>query len=162
MHQFHLSIHLRKASERSSSWTLLDGHFPLKMLSNTVDGPAPSVSDDLYSAAAAFAAATSSAILLLATRRLQKGTVMSGEVAVMVTGTKAATDPRMRDDDASKRGTNFRLWVVMEDVKRLLLRVIAKALQLDNVFLPHYRDIATTNSGEGDHGRRSARSRRKL
>jgi hypothetical protein len=51
-------IHLRKASERSSSWTLSDGHFPLKMLSNTVEGPAPSISDDATKQAAAFAAAT--------------------------------------------------------------------------------------------------------
>ncbi len=90
------------------------------MLSNTVGGPAPSVSDDLYSAAAAFAAATSSAILLLATRRLQTGTGMSGEIAATVAGTKAATDPRMRDDDASIRGTNFLLWAVMVDGKQLL------------------------------------------
>jgi hypothetical protein len=88
------------------------------MLSNTVGGPAPSESDDLYSAAAAFAAATSSAILLLATRRLQKGPGMSGEIALA--GTKAATDPRMRDDDASIRGTNFRLWAVMVDEKQLI------------------------------------------
>jgi len=47
-------------------------------------------------------------MLLLVKYRLQFGTG-SGGLAVTVTGAKADADPKIRDDDASSRGTNFRL-----------------------------------------------------
>ena len=120
-------MYSRKASERSSSWTLSDGHFPLKMLSNTVAGPAPSLSDDATKrAAAAFAAATSSDMFLsLELNSLLSRTKFIRRCEIAVMGVKAEVYPRPRslgDADAeSNREMTFPLFKngeIISDVSR--------------------------------------------
>lgn len=98
----------RKASARSSSYTLSEGHFPDKMLSNTVFSPAPSLSDDLYSAAAALAAATSSILLSPAElNSLLLGIKFLGRDELATTPGEKAVAIRGDDAVASKRGMSL-------------------------------------------------------
>ena len=111
------NIHSRKARARSSSCTLFDDHSPLRILSKTVSGPAPSLSDDLYSAAASFALLTSSDIVslsvelnsLLLPMLLPWIIFLARDELAVKEGVKAAAYPRSRGDVASNRGMNFPL-----------------------------------------------------
>jgi hypothetical protein len=98
----------RKASESSSSCTLFDGHFPLKMLSNAVAGPAPSLSDDSIARAAAVFAATTSSDMILS---LELNNLLLDRRCEMmlVAGKKAEVCPRSLDVVASNRGTSLTL-----------------------------------------------------
>ena len=110
---FHYS---RKARARSSSCTLFDDHSPLRILSKTVSGPAPSLSDDLYSAAATFALLTSSDIVSLSVELnslvptlLPWIIFLARDELTVKEGENAAAYPRSRGDVASNRGMNFPL-----------------------------------------------------
>ena len=118
------NIHSRKARARSSSCTLFDDHSPLRILSKTVSGPAPSFSDDLYSAAAAFALLTSSDIVSLSVELNSLVPMLlpwmiflvRDELAVKE-GVKPAAYPKSRGDVASNRGMNFPLIAIKVKVR---------------------------------------------